>query len=208
MKVLPVPTHPSEMARVTAPESCDGKRDGSNIRQKFLLRLGFESIPNNAALHHSSRHITDLKRQLCAHSYQETLKADYGRPGKPQRTVRPSNRTPQSRGSVSFCNAVTVIPIPSRTDYSDRIKGSLWTSAGEMQEQVLRNCVEFAAEHWDWRLAVEEADMVWYAGQRIHPCHFVAEESERFSVRESFLHTLAAQQAAQRGERSPVGYSY
>jgi hypothetical protein len=79
---------------------------------------------------------------------------------------------------VSFDTTVTVHPIPLRTQYSSRIRNSLWTPVSELQENAARNCVEFAAENWDWRQATEDDDMVIYHGEKIHPIHFCAQQDQ------------------------------
>jgi hypothetical protein len=194
----------------------DIQRQGSDIRTKFLLRLGFETFPckNDARWSSSSPQNAHHERTSRPNSFCETLKAELsGRPAKAQsqnihETPQGSTLTTPTRNpSVSFCTSVTVILIPSRTDYSDRIKHSLWTSAKELKEQVSRNCVEYAFEDWDWRRAVEEPNMILYHGQMVHPCHFI--QCNRLSARDHFLHFLAAEQAAQRdGETLTMGCSY
>jgi hypothetical protein len=82
---------------------------------------------------------------------------------------------------VSFDAAVTVHPIPLRSQYSNRIRNSLWTPVSELQENAARNCVEFAAENWDWRQAAEDDDMVVYHGEKIHPIHFVVDDAAAVS---------------------------
>lgn len=75
--------------------------------------------------------------------------------------------------SVSFDEYVTVVPIPNRNAYSERIRAQLWTPPVEMQENAARNTFEFAAENWDWRQVTDEKDMVDYNGELIHPIHFM-----------------------------------
>eukprot|EP00957_Ditylum_brightwellii_P179667 13686345-Ditylum_brightwellii.AAC.1 len=38
-----------------------------------------------------------------------------------------------------------------------------------------RNVIEFTAENWDWRQAVEDGDMIICSvtGERVHPIHYV-----------------------------------
>ena len=73
---------------------------------------------------------------------------------------------------VHFNVSVTVHPIPLHTAYSRRIRQTVWTSAAEMEENVARNCLEFAAEQWDWRQVLEDEDMRLYHGELVHPVHF------------------------------------
>jgi hypothetical protein len=45
-------------------------------------------------------------------------------------------KTKASKCSVSFYEVVTVVPIPSKEEYSDRIKSKLWTSKSEMIQMI------------------------------------------------------------------------
>ena len=100
---------------------------------------------------------------------------------KKRKDVEQDNRNFSSTTvrSVSFDTAVRVHPIPLRSQYSNRIRNSLWTPVSELQENAARNCVEFAAENWDWRQAAEDDDMVVYHGEKIHPIHFLLENDGR-----------------------------
>jgi hypothetical protein len=75
--------------------------------------------------------------------------------------------------SVSFDASVAVHLIPRRDAYSDRVKLLLWQSPSEMQENVARNCFEFASEDWDWQRVRLDDEMVEVeGGERVHPIHF------------------------------------
>lgn len=95
--------------------------------------------------------------------------------------------------AVSFHSAVTVHPIPKHTSYSNRIRETIWTNPMEMQESAARNCLEFAAENWDWRQVAEDHDMVPYQGERVHPIHFCHE----YNIRRQFCAVMSAQQQSQ-----------
>ena len=82
--------------------------------------------------------------------------------------------TPTDRKSLRFHDIVTVHPIPKYTVYSKRIRETVWTSAQEMEENVARNCLEFAAEDWNWESVLEDHELVYYHGELVHPVHFAA----------------------------------
>jgi len=87
-----------------------------------------------------------------------------------------TSTTSCKKRGVSFDAAVSVKPIPTRNEYSDRIRPHLWTSPQEIERNARRNIFEFASEHYDWQRAVEETDMFIHAetGERVHPIHLQA----------------------------------
>lgn len=79
----------------------------------------------------------------------------------------------QQHHHIHFKDTVSVMPIPSRYQYSDRIKQRIWSNRIELREMAQRNMIEFESEGFDWRNVVLEEDMYIDAsnGNYIHPCH-------------------------------------
>ena len=73
----------------------------------------------------------------------------------------------RKRDRVHFNNKITIVPVPSHSSYSDRIRNRLWPSLQESHENIMRNSLEFASEGSNWRNVVEECNMV----DNIHPIH-------------------------------------
>jgi hypothetical protein len=88
---------------------------------------------------------------------------------------------------ISFQDEVSVIPIPTRYEYSDRIKSRIWSNRHELQENAERNAVEFAAEGWNWRSVTEDEGMFICStsGELVHPIHLqhlMQEEEKRTAL--------------------------
>lgn len=81
--------------------------------------------------------------------------------------------------SIQFENEVLVVPIPSRHEYSNRIKKFLWTGTEEISENAERNRTEFASEGWDWHSVLEDDEMYVdsESGELVHPI-WLEEEDE------------------------------
>jgi hypothetical protein len=57
-----------------------------------------------------------------------------------------SPSSPKKEKRLTFVNTVDVVPIPMRTEYSNRVRSRLWSNAVEIHENAARNTIEFAAE--------------------------------------------------------------
>jgi len=81
-------------------------------------------------------------------------------------------------GGIKFNENVAVIPIPKRDEYSDRVRDRLWCNVQELNRNVQRNTIEFAAEGWDWRTTIEDDGMYvcTESGEKIHPVHVEYQE--------------------------------
>jgi hypothetical protein len=98
----------------------------------------------------------------------------------------PRNSPPQSKSNtkkddasnnaskttrIAFQEEVEVMTIPTRHEYSDRIKSRIWSNRHELQENAERNAVEFASEGWNWRTVTEDEGMYICSasGELVHP---------------------------------------
>ena len=170
----------------------------ARVRSRFLNRLGITPPPSMAGSPTPSKQRSRLlsRESVQDESFQVSLKD--GEEAKASVTfsffrqsspISTSCATGTER-AVSFAPSVTVHPIPRHTAYSSRIRETIWTNPTEMQESAARNCIEFAAENWNWRQVAEDQDMVYYHGELIHPVHFAHE----YNIRRQFCAVMSAQQ--------------
>ena len=176
------------IARIKAPSSTTA----AEVRSKFMNKLGIapqipEGTTTTRTPHVKRRDLeepsyeTELNDQAKAASRTSALFRFFTPQSSSVSSGSDSNDNdatataakPEKR-SVHFNSAVVVYPIPLHTAYSNRIRDTVWTSVAEMEENVARNCLEFAAENWDGAQVVEDQDMVIYHGELVHPVHFAS----------------------------------
>lgn len=80
---------------------------------------------------------------------------------------------PLTSRKIAFEDQVEVLTIPTRYEYSDRIKSRIWSNRHELAENAERNAMEFAAEGWNWRNVTEDEGMYIcsVSGELVHPVH-------------------------------------
>jgi len=87
------------------------------------------------------------------------------------RTKTKRNKLKPKPTRIAFQDQVEVMPIPTRHEYSNRIKSRIWSNRYELQENAERNAVEFASEGWNWRNVTEDEGMYIcsVSGELVHP---------------------------------------
>ena len=77
------------------------------------------------------------------------------------------------RRCLTFDEEVSIVSIPRREQYSNRMQQHLWHPTELLQVNIMRNTIEYAADGWSWQQVREEEDHIYCAGngEYIHPVH-------------------------------------
>lgn len=85
-----------------------------------------------------------------------------------------TNNKQRNRRRLVISNDVQVVPIPMRSEYSNRIKERMYSGRVELSENAQRNVVEFEAEGWDATTVLDDEAQFYkcpLTGELIHPVH-------------------------------------
>lgn len=137
-----------------------GKKKPRHVRS-------LSDIPVRSALHNTVAFQTRLNDEIMARNQRENENI------KQRRSSFSHKEEAGSTSSVRFNTVVSGVKIPSRNQYSRRIKQTLWRDRYELSEMVQRNTTEFHAENYDWNQVVLDEEMYLDAssGEKVHPCH-------------------------------------
>lgn len=111
-----------------------------------------------------------------AHRYPNSYSRFFGG----RQTNATDNKPPKNttiiprRRRLLFSDSVKVVPIPMRSEYSNRIKERMYSGRVELSENAQRNVVEFEAEGWDATTVLDDENQFYkcpLTGELIHPVH-------------------------------------
>lgn len=147
----------------------DSGSDGEGKKKIRTIRhiRSLSDIPVRSPLHNTVAFETRLNDESKSRGRKES------RSSKPRRSSFSDKEKNSIPGSVRFNTVVSGVKIPSRNQYSRRIKQTLWRDRYELSEMVERNTTEFHAENYDWNQVVLDDEMYVDAssGEKVHPCH-------------------------------------
>ena len=174
-----IPRGKKERTKVMQTMMSTSQDSSDRSRTKLLNRLGlFQHPPSLVAGVHgrqgiASSFLTSISRDkrsvLGSYTPVKVQLKECRSDSETSELATTSRRGP----AVQFDSMVSVVHIPSRNQYSPRIKKHIWADSVEIMEMAERNMIEFEHEGFDWRSVVLEDDMYVdsYNGDLIHPCH-------------------------------------
>ncbi|KAG7351982.1 hypothetical protein IV203_008030 [Nitzschia inconspicua] len=141
-------------------------------RVRILRGMGvgytmFKSPPDGSAIRKPLNGVVPSKEPLKM-GYTED---DDSGEVKDEDTIMSETTVKKKTTRIAFQDEVDVLPIPTRHEYSDRIKSRIWSNRHELQENAERNAVEFAQEGWNWEKVKEDDEMYICSasGELVHP---------------------------------------
>lgn len=162
------------------------KSHEQEIRSRLLNRLGIYDAPSQQTPTSAAelRRLRIMRGMGCGYTIQPSM-PDSTASRPPLGGVTPrqeklkygdensSTTVKKKQSRIAFSDDVTVIPIPMRNEYSERVRSRIWSNRFELQENAQRNAVEFAAEGWNWRQVKEDGEMFIcsVSGELVHPVH-------------------------------------
>ncbi len=134
-----------------------------------------ESISLERQIQDSSSHsLPSLATSDESQSLSNTLgSSSHSSSNKKPRFFRGQDKSRRKKKSVSIHKSVSVISIPSRYEYPNRLRDQMWTNAVEIQRNAARNTIEFCSESWKWENVLEDEHMFIHQTTKelVHPIH-------------------------------------
>lgn len=130
------------------------------------------SLISNVRLKEELKYDSDEDAEPYPNSYSRFFG---GRQSRAEDNKPPKNMTNiPHRRRLLFSDDVEVVPIPMRSEYSNRIKDRMYSGRVELSENAQRNVVEFEAEGWDATTVLDDENQFYkcpLTGELIHPVH-------------------------------------
>lgn len=175
-------------------------RSSGQVRSQYLANLGIDQpkrgltqLPSQAGNSGSALdHATPPTLQTLSGSppmwWRRAFSPEHGNGTRPSSSAPARSQLAggQQPKKVVFNDMVEVRYVPLHSEYSQRIRQKYWASAQELWDMATRNTIEFAAEGYDWRLAVEEQDLVRLGSQLVHPVHLQNQQQQQLQQHQGY----------------------
>jgi hypothetical protein len=169
------------------PSQAPKQASGQEIRSRLLRRLGIHDEEPIVTKRSSSADSSTSAPPTTSSSSCQQQQRQQPRPAPPLFHVplkyndqhnHNHQHNNKSDSSLSCCSTrvgfqedVCVIPIPMRTEYSERIRNRLWCGRHELQAMAGRNLLEFEYEGWNPQNVLGDECMIYVGGELVHPVH-------------------------------------
>ena len=144
----------------------------SQVRSKFFMRIGVVGTDPNTFCKHQCqtadgttdsciptrdlqkvpRYSTQLKynrhderKRMIKRRHQRSAAASADQNSSSSSSATSSSNKSKPKRCITFDESVKVVPIPTRHEYSDRIRSRLWSNAIELYENAGRSCKVYYA---------------------------------------------------------------
>ncbi|KAL3934421.1 MAG: hypothetical protein SGBAC_009862 [Bacillariaceae sp.] len=121
------------------------------------------------------------------------------------KTAMSKPEVPIIKPSVTFQKQVSIRYIPDKRQFEN--PEDLWIQKEEFTALHQRNCLEYAADGWNWENATEESDFVLFQNELVHPAHFSFQNEpvhtahlrgqQTCNIQRQFLMTMYAQRQSE-----------
>mmetsp|Transcript_25885 Transcript_25885/g.42049 ORF Transcript_25885/g.42049 Transcript_25885/m.42049 type:complete len:306 (-) Transcript_25885:297-1214(-) len=131
------------------------------------------SLLSNVRLKDELKYDSDEEATPFTNSYSRFFGGRYHANSLETKPPKNTTNIPRRR-RLLFSEAVEVVPIPMRSEYSNRIKDRMYSGRVELSENAQRNVVEFEAEGWDATTVLDDENQFYkcpLTGELIHPVH-------------------------------------
>lgn len=156
-----------------------GNDNLSSAQSAAAAAVSSRSLLSNVRFKEELKYDSDEDVEPYPYSANEAYARFFGTTSKQQSSSADNPKTnnkvtiPRRRRLV-FSDDVQVVPIPMRSEYSNRIKDRMYSGRAELSENAQRNVVEFEAEGWDASTVLDDESQFYkcpLTGELIHPVH-------------------------------------
>ena len=157
-------------------QSGDGLLSGGPDSVAPSTAVSSRSLLSNVRLSEELKYDSDEDAEPYPNGARDAYSRFFGTKQSKSYDSKPNkdDANPPRRRKLTFKDDVQVVPIPMRSEYSNRIKERMYNGRVELSENAQRNVVEFEAEGWDASTVLDDESQFYkcpLTGELIHPVH-------------------------------------